>query len=195
MSTRVTPRMSHRATRGAPSVVASSSGPSHSSLETVIPGAQIRTELMWGSVFPTEAVRISGWRNVIDQLVARIGVVEAKKRNVAVELRDTNGQLVIANTKVTTLREEADRYGDSAPPRLAPCLEESTRPVDRSEREDYDDYHRADPGRDDYREDGCYYGGGRYAPEKRHRSEVYADRDDPYGDDDRTEDYRSAPSR
>ena len=37
--------------------------------------------------------------------------------------------------------------------------------------------------------------GGRYAPEKRRRSEVYADRDDPYGDDDRTEDYRSGSSR
>ena len=55
---------------------------------------QIRTEPMWGPVFATEAVRISRWsiRDVIDQLVARIGVVEAKERDVAVELRNTKEQ-------------------------------------------------------------------------------------------------------
>ena len=68
--------------------------------------------------------------------------------------------MVIANTKVTTLHEEADRYRDRAPPGLFPRLQESTRPVDRSERDDYDDYDRADRGRDDYREDGRYNGGG-----------------------------------
>ena len=49
---------------------------------------------MWGPVFATEAVRISRWsiRDVIDQLVARIGVVEAKERDVAVELRNTKEQ-------------------------------------------------------------------------------------------------------
>ena len=64
----------------------------------------------------------------------------------------------------------------------------------RSERDDYDDYDRADRGRDDCCEDGRYYGGGRYAPEERRRSEVYVDRDDPYGDDDRTGDYCSGLS-
>ena len=80
--------MSHRAPRVAPPVVASSSQPSRSYLETVIRDGQIRTEPMWGTVFATEAVRISGWlvRDVIDQLVARIGVVEVKGRDVAVEL-------------------------------------------------------------------------------------------------------------
>ena len=87
-SIRVTPPVSHRASRVAPPVVTSSSPPSHSSLDTVIPDAQIRTEPMWGPVFATEAIRISAWRvrDVIDQLVARIGVVEAKEREVAVEL-------------------------------------------------------------------------------------------------------------
>ena len=150
---------------------------------------------MWGPIFASEAVRVSGWRvrDVIDQLVARIGVVEAKGRDVAVELRNAKEQLVIANTKVTTLREEADRLRDRAPPRLLPRRQDSARRVDRSD--DYDDYDRADSGRDDYREDGRYYGGSRYAPGKRRRSEVYADRDDPYGDDDRTDDYRSGSSR
>ena len=46
-STRVTPRVSHRAPRVAPPVVALSSPPSHSSLETGIPDAHIRTEPMW----------------------------------------------------------------------------------------------------------------------------------------------------
>ena len=139
-----------------------------------------------GPVFASEAVRVSGWRvrDLIDQLFPRIGVVEAKGRDVAVELR---------NTKVTTLREEADLFRDRAPPRLLPCRQDSARRVDRSD--DYDDYDRADRGRDDYREDNRYYGGSRYAPEKLRRSEVYAERDDPYGDDDRTDDYRSGPSR
>ena len=150
-----------------------------------------------GPVFASQAVRISGWRvrDVIDHLVARIGVVGAKGRDVAVELRNKKEQLVIANTKVTTLREEADRHRDRARPRLLRRLQESTRRVYRSERDVYDDYDRADRGSDDYREEGRYYGGGRYAPEKRRRSEVYADRDEPYGNDDRTEDYRSGPSR
>ena len=127
-----------------------------------------------------------------DQPVARIGVVEAKGRDAAVELRNTKEQLVIANTTVTTLREKADRFRDRAPPRLLPRRQDSARRVDRSD--DYDDYDRADRGCDDYREDDRYYGGSRYAPEKRRRSEVYADRDDPYGNDDRTDDYRSGPS-
>ena len=196
-STCVTPRVSHRAPRVAPPVVASSSPSSHSSLETVIPDAHIRTELMWGLVFASEAVRISGWRvrEVIDQIVACIGVVEAKGRDVAAELRNMKEQLVIANTKLTTLREKVNRYRNRAPPRLLPRHRDSTRRVDRSERDEYDDYDRADRGRYGYREDGRYYGGGRYAPEKRRRSEVYADRDEPYGNDDRTEDYRSGPSR
>ena len=191
----MTPRVSHRASRVAPPVVTSSSPPSLASLETVIPDVDIRTEPMWGPIFASEAVRVSGWRvrDVIDQLVARIGVVEAKGRDVAVELRNAKEQLVIANTKVTTLREEADRLRDRAPPRLLPRRQDSARRVDRSD--DYDDYDRADSGRDDYREDGRYYGGSRYAPGKRRRSEVYADRDDPYGDDDRTDDYRSGSSR
>ena len=194
-SIRVIPRVSHRAPRVAPPVVTSSSPPSHASLETVIPDAHIRTEPMWGPVFASEAVRVSGWRvrDVIDQLVARIGVVEAKGRDVAVEIRNTKEQLVIANTKVTTLREEADRFRNRAPPRLVPRRQDSARRVDRPDY--YDDYDRADRERDDYREDGCYYGGSLYAPEKRRRSEVYADRDDPYGDDDRTDDYCSGPSR
>ena len=194
-STRVTPRVSHRAPRVAPPVVTSSSPPSLASLETVIADAHIRTEPMWGPVFASEAVRVSGWRvrDLIDQLVARIGLVEAKGRDVAVELRNTKEQLVIANTKMTTLREEPDRFRDRAPPRLLPRRQDSVRRVDRSV--DYEDYDRAERGRDDYREDGRYYGGSRYAPEKRRRSEVYADRDDPYGDDDRTDDYRSGPSR
>ena len=43
---------------------------------------------MWGPVFASEAVRVRGWRvrDLIDQLVALIGVVEAKGRDVAVEL-------------------------------------------------------------------------------------------------------------
>ena len=194
-STRVTPRVSHRAPRVAPPVVTSSSPPSHSSLETVIPDTHIRTEPMWRPAFASEAVRVSGWRvrDLMDQLVARIGVVEAKGRDVAVELQDTKEQLVIANTKVTTLREEADLFRDRAPPRLLPRRQDSVRRVDRSD--EYDDYDRADRGRDDYREDGRYYGGSLYAPQKLRRSEVYAGRDDPYGDDDRTDDYRSGPSR
>ena len=70
-----------------------------------------------GPVFASEAVRISGWRvrDVIEQLVARIGVVEAKGRDAAVELRNTKEPLVISNTKVTTSREETDRYRDRAP--------------------------------------------------------------------------------
>ena len=194
-STRVTPLVSHRAPLVPPPVFTSSSPPSHASLETVIPDAHIRTEPMWGPVFASEAVRVSGWRvrDVIDQLVARIGVVEAKGRDVAVELRNTEEQLVIANTKVTTLRDEADRFRDRAPPRLLPRRQDSVRRVDRSD--EYDDYDRADRGRDDYREDGRYYGGSLYAPQKLRRSEVYAGRDDPYGDDDRTDDYRSGPIR
>ena len=161
----------------------------------MIPDAHIRTEPMWGPVFASEAVRVSGWRvrDVIDQLVARIGVVEAKRRDVAVELRNTKDQLVIANMKVTPLRKEADLFSERAPPRLPPRRQDSALRVDPSD--DYDDYERADRGRDDYREDGRYYGGSRYAPETRRRSEVYADRDDPYGDDDRADDYRSWPSR
>ena len=106
-STRVTPRVSQRAPRVAPPVVASSSPLSYSSLETVIPHAHIRTEPMWGPVFVSKAVLVSGWRvrHLIDQLVARIGLVEAKGRDVAMELQNTKEQLVIANTKVTTLRE------------------------------------------------------------------------------------------
>ena len=46
-STRVAPRVSHRAPRVAPPVVAPFSPPSQSSLETVIPDAHIRTEPMW----------------------------------------------------------------------------------------------------------------------------------------------------
>ena len=46
-STRVTPCASHRAPRVAPPVVASSSPPSQSSLETVIPDAHVRTEWIW----------------------------------------------------------------------------------------------------------------------------------------------------
>ena len=76
-------------------------------------------------------------RDVIDQLVARIGVVEAKERDVAVELRNTKEQLVIANTKVTTLHEEADRFRERAPPRLLPRRQDAARRVDRSD--DYDD--------------------------------------------------------
>ena len=194
-STRVTPRVSHRAPRVAPPVVTSSSPPSLASLETVIPDVDIRTEPMWGLVFASEAVRVSGWRvcDLIDQLVARIRVVEAKGRDVAMELRNTKEQLVIANTRVTTLREEAGRVPNRAPPRLLPRRQDSARRVDRSD--DYDDYDRADRGCDDYREDSRYYGGSRYAPEKRRRSEVYADRDDPYGDEDRADVYRSGPSR
>ena len=67
---------------------------------------------------------------------------------------------------MTTLRGEADRYRDRGPPRLNPRRQELTRRVDRSEREEYDDYDRVDIGRDDYIEDGRYYGGGCYAPEK-----------------------------
>ena len=51
---------------------------------------------------------------------------------------NTKDHLVIANTKVTTLREEAYRYRDRAPPRLLPRRQDSTRRVDRSERDDYD---------------------------------------------------------
>ena len=155
----------------------------------------IRTESMWGPVLASEAIRVSEWRvrELIYQLVARIGVVEAKGRDVALELRNTKEQLVIANTKETTLREEADRFRDRAPPPLLPRRQDSARRVDRSD--DYDDYDRADRGRDDYSEDGRYYRGSSYAPEKRRCSEVYADRDDPYGDNDRTDDYRSGPSR
>ena len=111
-----------------------------------------------GPVFASETVRVSGWRvrDIIDQLVARIGVVEAKVRDVAVELRNTKKQLVIANTKVTTLRDEADRFRDRAPPRLLPRRHDSARRVDRSD--DYDEYDCADRGRDDYRDDGRYYG-------------------------------------
>ena len=157
MSTRVAPRVSHRAPRVAPPVITSSSPPSHSSLETVIPEAHIRMEPMWGPVFASEAVRVSGWRvrDLIEQVVARIGVVEAKGRDVAVELRNTKEQLVIANTTVTTLREEGNRFRDRAPPRLLPRRQYSARRVDSSD--DYDDYDRADRGRDDYREDGRYY--------------------------------------
>ena len=90
-------------------------------------------------------------RDLIDQLVARIGVVEAKGRDVAVELRNTREQLVIANTKVTTLREEADRFRDRAPSRLLPRRQDSARRVDRSERDDYEDDDRADRGRHEYR--------------------------------------------
>ena len=97
----------------------------------MIPDVDIRTEPMWGPVFASEAVRVSGWRvrDVIDQLVPRLGVVEAKGRDVSVELRNTKEQLiiantkeqlVIANTKVTTLREEAERFRDRARPRLLP---------------------------------------------------------------------------
>ena len=95
---------------------------------------------MWGPVFASEAVLVSGWRvrHVIDQLVARIGVVEAKGHDVAVGLRNTKEQLVIANTKATTLREEADLFRDRAPPLLLPLRQDSARRVDRSE--DYDDY-------------------------------------------------------
>ena len=119
-----------------------------------------------GPVFASEAVRVTGWRvrDLIYQLVARIGLVESKGRDVAVELRNTKEQLVIANTKVTTLREEADRVRDRAPPRLLPRRQDSVPRVDSSD--DYDDYDRAGCGRDDYREDSRYYGGGRYAPEK-----------------------------
>ena len=150
---------------------------------------------MWGPVFASEAVRVSGWRvrDLVDQLVARNGVVEAIGRDVAVELRNTKEQSVTANTRVTKLREEPDRFRDRAPPRLLSRRQDLARRVDRSD--DYDDYDRADRGRDDYREDGRYYGGSHYSVEKRRRSEVYADRDDPYGDDDRTDDYRSGPSR
>ena len=111
-----------------------------------------------GPVFASEAARVSGWRvrDVINHLVARIGVVEAKGRDVSVELRNTKEQLVIANTKVTTLRGEADRFRDRAPPRLLPRHQDSARWVDRSD--DYDDYDRADCGRDDHREDGRFYG-------------------------------------
>ena len=191
------PCVSHRVPRVAPPAVSSSSPPSYSSLETVIPDAHIRTEPMWGPVFASEAVRISGWRvrDEIDKLVARIGLVEARGRDVAVEIRNTKEKLVIANTKVTTLREEADRYRDRGPPRLPRRRQESTRRADRSELGDYDDYYCADCGRDDYLDDGRYYGGSRDAPEKRRRSKVYADRDDPYVDDDRTDDYRRGPSR
>lgn len=136
---------------------------------------------MCGPVFATEAFRIGGWRlhGVLDQLFARIGVIDAKDRNVSAELRDTQEYLVIGNAKVTILREEADRYRDRSPPRLAPYSQKMTRPVDRSEREEYDYYDRADCGRDAYREDGPYYGGGLYAPEKLCRPEVYPDRNDP----------------
>ena len=72
-------------------------------------------------------------RDVIDQLVTKIGFVEAKVRNVAVELRHTKKQLVIANTKVKTLREDADRYCDRVPPRLRPPRQELMRRADRSE--------------------------------------------------------------
>ena len=94
---------------------------------------------------------------------------------------------------MTTLREEADHFRDRASPWLLPRRQDSARRVERSG--DYDEYDRADRGRDDYREDGRHYGGIRYAPEKRRRSKVYANRDDPYGDDDHTDDYRSGPSR
>ena len=94
---------------------------------------------MWGPVFASEAVRVSGWRvrDLIDQLVARIGLVEAKGRDVAVELRNTKEQLVIANTKVTTLREEADRFCERAPPWLLPRRQYSVRRVGRSHYYDY----------------------------------------------------------
>ena len=52
----------------------------------------------------------------VEHLAARIGSVEAKNRNVAVDLRNTKEQLVIANTKVTKFREEADRYRDPSLP-------------------------------------------------------------------------------
>ena len=138
-STRLAPRVSYRAPRVTPLVITSSSPPSHLSLETVVPDAHIRTEPMWGPVFASEAVRVSGWRvrDVIDQLVARIGVGEAKRRDVAVELRNTKEKLVIANTKLTTLREEADRFRERAPPRLLPRRQDSAGRVDRSD--DYDD--------------------------------------------------------
>ena len=113
----MTPRESHHAPRVAQPVVTPSSPPSFSSLETVISDAHIRTGPVWGPFFASEAVRVSGWRvrDLIHQLVARIGVVEAKERDVAVELRNTKEQLVIANTKVMTWREGADRFRDRAP--------------------------------------------------------------------------------
>ena len=54
----------------------------------MIPDAQFHTEPMSGPVSATEAVRISGWhvRDLLDQVVAGIGVVEAKDRIFAVEL-------------------------------------------------------------------------------------------------------------
>ena len=75
-------------------------------LETVIPDAQIRTEPICDPVFATEAVCISGlrFRDLIDQLDARHGAVEAKERNAAVELRNTKGHLVTANKKVDVVR-------------------------------------------------------------------------------------------
>ena len=66
-------------------------------------------------------------RDLIDQLVARIGVVEAKGLDVSVELRNTKEQFVIANTKVTTLRDEADRFSDRAPSRLLARRQDSAR--------------------------------------------------------------------
>ena len=109
-----------------------------------------------GPVFASEAVSVSGWRvrDSIDQLVARIVLVEATGREVSVKLRNMEEQLVIANTKVTTLRKEADSFRDHAPRWLLPRRQDSERRVDRSY--DYDDYDRADRGRDNYRENALY---------------------------------------
>lgn len=76
---------------------------------------------------------------------------------------------------MTTLREEANRYRDRTPPRLAPRREEMTLRAVRSPRHGYDDYDRADRSRENYREDGRYYVGGRYAPEECGSSDFYAD--------------------
>ena len=190
------PRMSHR-TPCVFSPVATSSSPSHSSpLAAVISDVQLRVEPVLSPVLSIEAILFNGGRvrDVVELLVANLGPVEVKERSGAVELRNVKERLVIAETKVTTLFAVTERSCDRVTSRPAPHRQEGARRSDRTERDEYDDYGRADE-RDNYRDDTGYSGGARrYPAEKRRRPNGYVERDeDPFRDYDRDDDpYRGA---
>ena len=117
------------------SPVATSSLPSHGSpIEAVISDVQLRVEPVLSPVLSTETIRVNGWRvrDVVELLVAKLGAVEAKERSGAVELRNVKERLVIAETKVTTLREVTESIRDRVTSRPAPRRQEAARRSDRT---------------------------------------------------------------
>lgn len=102
---------------------------------------QLQMEPVLSPVLAAEAILVNGWRvrNVVEQLVAKLGEVEAKECNSAVELRDTKERLVMAETKVATLLEVPEPIRDCVSARLAPRRQELARRSERAEREENED--------------------------------------------------------